>query len=176
MAKTSERMNWPNALLRIVPNSSIQSVSNNTIQRNYLSTLMPTQCISDVLFITVTLVESAVIRCQFINVFVVQRLYIQDVWTRKKLQKYPKSILFVKLTLKTKKIWRKLKTDFRLKLWKSSSKLKNLRLRKKKNKKFKLLKCKVQKSKKKTKFCTIIQQEETEGEMKNLWKIWALNT
>jgi hypothetical protein len=49
-----------------------------------------------------------------------------------------------------------------------------LRQRRKKNKKLKLKKSKVNR-KKKTKFCTITPQEETEAVTKNPAKIWVLS-
>ena len=171
--ETSERTNWRNVPPPIVRSSSTPNVSSNTIQKSCSSTLMQTQCTSDVLFITATLVVSVATRCQFINVCGAPRHFIHDVWTKKRLPKCQKSSSFVRLTSRIRKIWKRPKTGFRRKHWNSSSRLKRWRQRKKRSKKWKLLERRVLMSKKKTRWCIITQQEETEAVTMNLAKIWA---
>lgn len=171
--ETSERTNWRNVPQPTVQSSSIPNVSNNTIPKSCSSTLMQTQCTSDVPFITATLVVSVEIRCQFINVCAALRHFIHDAWTNKRLPRCQKSSLFVRLTSRIRKIWKKPKTGFRLRHWKSSSRLKRWRQRKRISKKWKLLESRVLVSKKKTRWCIITRQEETEAETMNLAKIWV---
>lgn len=105
-----------------------------TMLRNSLSILTQTLYILDVLYITVTFAASVGTQCQYSNVCDVQRHSTQDVWTKIKLWKYLKSNLFVMFTLRTRRTWRKLHKDLLLQQWlsKSSSRLKKLKLKKKK--------------------------------------------
>jgi hypothetical protein len=73
------------------------------IVRNCLNTSMLIQCILDVLYTIVSLVELVEILCLFINVLDVQKHFIRDAWTKKKLLKFQKNNSSVNLISKIKK-------------------------------------------------------------------------